>query len=353
MEHTGKGTMDRKLLKRVCNLPGIPGFEDAVQEVAIEVLEACCDEVKRDPVGNVIALKKATNPPRGRKKPLKLMIAAHADEPGMLVINIDAKGMLKFRSMGGLGSETTQSQRVLIYGHGNKPIRGCVVPKGGNNGKAAPLGDLVIDTGMPKEEVEKKIPLGSPVTFENDASVLNGKMWVGRNFDDRIGTYCLLEAMRQVKTTSVDVYAVSSVQEEVGLRGARAAAGGICPDIGIAIDGSMSKGAYNDGGNLCEPGKGTGIYMVDKLTIGHPKLVKYLFNMCEKHKIPHQLNIGGGTDAAAIQQSPGGVITTTVGAPVRYMHSTVQLCHADDMDATVALLVKFMQMANTFYSSLK
>ena len=342
--------MNRNLLKKICNAPGISGFEDAAQAIATEVLQACCDEVKRDHLGNVIALKKATNPPKGRKKPLKLMIAAHADEVGMLVTNIDGKGMLQFRMMGGLASEVAQSQRVII--HAEKPIRGVVVPKGGGDGKAAPLGDLVIDTGMPREQVEKRVSLGSVVTFENDTSVLNGKMWVGRNFDDRIGSYCLLEAMRQVKKTSVDVYAVSSVQEEVGLRGARAAAGGICPDIGIAIDGSMSRGAYSDNGSLCDPGKGTGIYMVDKLTIGHPKLVKYLFKMCEKHMIPHQLNIGGGTDAAAIQQSPGGVIATTVGAPVRYMHSTVQLCHADDMDATVALLVKFMETAHTFYNGL-
>lgn len=342
--------MDRKLLQRVGDAPGPSGFEDSAQDIAVEIFKSCCDEVTRDPVGNVIGLKKATNPPAGKKPPIKLMIAAHADEVGMLVTNIDDKGMLKFRQLGGLSSEVAQSQRVII--HSKKEIRGVIVPKGNKEGKTTPLSDLVIDTGLTKEQVRKAVSLGDVVTFENDTSILNGKMWVGRNFDDRIGTYCLLEAMRQVKKTSVDVYAVSSVQEEVGLRGARAAAGGIQPDIGIAIDGSMTKGAYKDGDNLCVPGKGTGIYMIDNLTIGHPKLVKYLFAMCKKHKIPHQLNIGGGTDAAAMQQSPGGCIATTVGAPVRYMHSTVQLCHADDIDATVALLVKFMETAHTFMKSL-
>jgi endoglucanase len=139
----------------------------------------------------------------------------------------------------------------------------------------------------------------------------------------------------------------------VGLRGARAAAFGVAPDIGIAIDGSMARGAYGKkSGNLCDPGKGTGIYVRDKLTIGHPPLVRYLCDMCEQHNIPYQRNIGGGTDAAAIQQSRAGVIATTVGAPVRYMHSTVQLCHADDMDATVDLLVKFAETAHEFYDSL-
>jgi putative aminopeptidase FrvX len=179
-------------------------------------------------------------------------------------------------------------------------------------------------------------------------------MWVGRNFDNRIGSYSLLEAMQTLGDTAVDVYAVSSVQEEVGLRGARPAAFGCAPDIGIAIDGSMARGAnVEDFRNLCEPGEGTGIYMVDNLTIGHPGLVRYLFDMCEANKIPYQRNIGGGTDAQAIQQSRAGVITTTVGAPVRYMHSTVQLCHADDMDATVAMLVKFLETAHDFYAGLK
>ncbi len=342
--------MDRTLFTRVGNAPGPSGFEDAAQDIAVEILKKCCESVKRDPVGNVIAIKRATKQPAGKKKPLKLMIAAHADEVGMLVTNIDAKGMLKFRQLGGLSSEVAQSQRVVI--HSKKQIRGVIVPNTNKEGKTTPLGDLVIDTGLTRTEVKRSVSLGDIVTFENDTSQLNGKMWVGRNFDDRVGTYCLLEAMRQVKETSVDVYAVSSVQEEVGLRGARAAAGGICPDIGIAIDGSMTKGAYNDGSNLCVPGKGAGIYMVDNLTIGHPKLVKYLFAMCKKHKIPHQLNIGGGTDAAAMQQSPGGCVVTTVGAPVRYMHSTVQLCHEKDIDATVDLLVKFMETAHTFYKSL-
>ncbi len=339
--------MNPKLFQSICNAPGIPGFEDAVQAIAAGIFETCCDTVTRDPLGNLIGLKKAKATGKG-KQPLKLMLAAHADEPAMMVTRFDGKGMIKFRMVGGVNPVMAQSQRVLIHTGAKKPVRGCIVPKDAD----CKLDALCIDTGLSKEKLETLVPLGSPITIDEDASVLNGKMWVGRNFDNRVGNYCLVEAMRQVGDTHVDVYAVSSVQEEVGLRGARAAAGRILPDMALAIDGSMTKGAYDDGDNLCEPGKGTGIYMIDKLTIGHPKLVKHLFAMCAKHKIPHQLNIGGGTDAAAIQQCPGGCIVTTVGAPVRYMHSTVQLCHADDIDATVALLVKFMETAHEFYADL-
>lgn len=340
--------MNENLLKRICNAPGVPGFEHGAQDIAEEVLRTCCDEVKRDALCNVIGLRKATHPPAGRKQPLRIMLAAHIDEVGMMVKHIHGNGMIHFIQMGGLGSAVAQSQRVII--HGKKPVRGVIVPKFNDpDDKAPALKDLLIDTGLPKAKLEKLVTPGDVATFEDDVSLLNDKMWVGRNFDDRIGSYCLLEAMRQVGNTRVDVYAVSTVQEEVGLRGARPAAFGVAPDIGIALDGSMARQAYvPEQDNLCEPGKGTGIYLIDNLTIGHPGLVRYLLDLGRKHKIPCQRNIGGGTDASAIQQSREGVIATTIGAPVRYMHSTVQLCHAADMDATVALLVKFMENAHEF-----
>ena len=327
--------MDKDLLQRICNAPGVSGFEDVVQAIATDVLKSCCDEVRRDAMGNVIALKKATTPPADRERPIRLMLAAHADEVGMMVKHINNKGFIHFIAMGGLHTQVTESQRIVI--HGKKPVRGVVVPKtASGDDKPAKADDLLVDTGLPKKQLEALIKPGDVMTYENDASVLNGKMWVGRNFDNRIGSYSLLEAMRTVGDTCVDVYAVSSVQEEVGLRGARPAAFDIEPDIGVAIDGSMARGAYiEEHENLCEPGEGTGIYLIDKLTIGHPRLVQYLIDMCEKNGIRYQRNIGGATDASAMQQSRAGVISTTLGAPVRYMHSTVQLCHADDMDATV------------------
>ncbi len=344
--------MDRDLLQKLCNAPGVPGFEGAAQDAARDVLAECCDEVKRDALGNLIALKRATRPPADGVPPLRLMLAAHIDEVGLMVKHINGSGMIHFIQLGGLNPTVAQSQRIII--HGRKPVRGVIVPKdGGKDAKPSALDELLIDTGLTKEALEAWVSPGDIATFENDASVLNDKMWVGRNFDDRIGTYCLLDAMRSVGDTCVDVYAVSSVQEEVGLRGARPAAFGVAPDVGLAIDGSMARGAYvKDHANLCVPGQGTGIYIVDNLTIGHPRLVRHLFDLCETHKIPYQRNIGGGTDAAAMQQSRAGVIATTIGAPVRYMHSTVQLCHEDDMDATVALLVQFMQSAHSFMEGL-
>lgn len=335
--------MDSQLFVRVCNTPGVPGYEGPVQDIAAEILAACCDDVERDRIGNVVGVKKAVVRTAGRVP--RLLLAAHADEIGMMVKHIDGNGYIHFIQVGGLNAQVCESQRVVI--HCSDPVRGVIVPKSNGDDKPAKLEDLLVDTGLPVDEVKKRVTPGDVMTYEGDTSILNGKMWVGRNFDDRVGTYCLLAAMRRVGETKVDVYAASSVQEEVGLRGMHAAARRLDPDIAVAIDGSMTRGAYvKDRDNLCEPGKGTGIYLIDKLTIGHPGLVRFLFKVAARHNIPAQLNIGGGTDASAIQKSGADVMATTIGAPTRYMHSTVQLCHADDIDATVDLLVKFMESAH-------
>jgi tetrahedral aminopeptidase len=344
--------MNNGLLKRIASASGVSGFEDAVQEIVATELADCCDEVWRDHLGNVFALKRSRSWADSGRRPIRLMIAAHADEVGMMVKHINPKGYIHFIQMGGINPIVAQSQRVVI--HGRRTVRGVIAPRLGDDCKeAGKLDDLLIDTGLPRSELDELVSPGDIITFEGDASVLNGKVWVGRNFDNRVGTYCLVEAMRQVGQTAVDVYAVSTAQEEVGLRGARAASFAIAPDIGIALDGSMAGMAYvPDHEYICELGKGTGIYVVDKLTIGHPHLVRYMLELCAERGITCQRNIGGATDASAMQQSRGGVIATTIGAPVRYMHSTVQLCDADDMDATVDLLVAMMQTANRFYEQL-
>jgi endoglucanase len=206
---------------------------------------------------------------------------------------------------------------------------------------------MLIDVGLPRNLVCERVRIGDVITLAQEFVPLNENVYMARNFDDRLGTYCLLEAMRQLRPASVDVYAVSTVQEEAGVRGAPVATYAIEPDIGLAIDGSPACGGFiKPHENITEMGKGVGIYIMDGLTIGDHRLVRFLFDLCEKHGIAHQRNIGGGTDASAIQRTRTGALSTTVGAPTRYMHSTVQLCHADDVEATVALLRTFLEHAH-------
>jgi len=343
--------MDQELLERICNTPGVSGYEDEVQKVVTEALSACCDEVRRDRLGNVIGLKKATQPPEGGDRAIRAVLAAHADEIGMMVKHVDENGFIRFQPVGGLDPKVLVSQRVVI--HGAETVGGVIVPdsRADSKEKVTPLEDVFIDTGLPHDTVCELLNVGDIITFDQDVTLLNDKVYVGRNFDNRIGVYCLVEAARRLGDASVDAYFVSSVQEEVGVRGMPAAAYAIEPDIGIAIDGSLSWGPYaKEHQRLCGVGKGTGIYIMDGLTIGDRRLVGFLFDLCERDGIPFQRNIGGGTDASAIQRTKEGALSTTVGAPVRYMHSTVQLCHADDIEATIELLTAFLRSAHELLS---
>ncbi|MBD3181530.1 M42 family peptidase [Candidatus Poribacteria bacterium] len=334
--------MNNELLEKVCNIPGIPGFEDPIQEFVMGILKPNCDEAYRDRMGNVIGLKKARKQDNNQE-PLRVILAAHADEIGMMVKHIDGDGFIRFAPVGGLNPQAIVSQRVII--HGRKSVNGVIVPTSGDRTPA--LKDMLIDTGLPGDEVRKLIEVGDVITFAQELVYLNEKVYMSRNFDDRLGTYCMLEAVKNLGETCVDVYAVSTVQEEKGVRGMPIAAFAIKPDMGIAIDGSPTWGAHvSKVDNICAMGQGTGIYLMDGLTIGDRRLVKFLFDLCEKYDIPYQRNIGGGTDASAIQRTGIGALATTIGAPTRYMHSTVQLAHGDDIEATVKLLVKFLENAH-------
>lgn len=344
-----------ELLKRLSDMPGVCGFEDAAQDIVEEELKSCCDEVWRDRMGNVFGLKKADN---GTKKAPRVMFAGHVDEIGLMVTHIDTAGFIRFAPLGGLNSSYLISQRVIV--HGTKPLHGVIPPKYKDLAKKEeqesilPLEELYVDTGLSYEEVATVVNIGDIISIDCDFRFLNDKVVTGRNFDDRLGVYCMIEAMKQLGKTRVDVYAVSTVQEEVGVRGAHTAAFAVEPDFGIAIDGAITRDVPHAAAHQrrCSMGKGTGIYIMDRLTIGSPKLVAHLIELCETKGIPYQRNIGGGTDASAIQRAKSGALSTTIGAPTRYMHSSVQLAHVDDLKATSDLLRVFAENAHDLYAAL-
>ena len=334
-------TVDVQLLREISNAHGISGFEDDVQNVVRGHLRSSCDEVSTDRLGNVTGLRRAAGDRDGAPR---LVLAAHSDEIGFMVRHIDERGYLRVALVGGIHAHTSTSQRVVV--HGREPVKGVVVPVHPVHAKPEELSpeDLFIDVGLPVEQVRELVEVGDPVSYAQEFEELNDNVVLGRNFDDRIGTYCLVQAMRDVGETQVDVYAVSTVQEELGVRGATVVGNATLPDIAVAIDGSLPRGPYVDEHVwTTEFGAGTGIYVMDRLTMGSPKLVAFLVDLCRRRGIPFQRNVGGGTDASALQRSGLGALATTIGAPVRYMHSTVQLCHVDDIDATVALLVALME----------
>ena len=343
--------MTIELLRQLSNAPGVPGFETPVQDIVRKVLETARVETRTDRMGNVIGLRQAAEPPASGR-PLRVVVAAHADEIGMMVKSIDADGFIHPHPLGGLHRPSMVSQLVVV--HGREPVRGIVAPRVANGMPPSPrtqevqeLDEMVIDLGLPAAHIHALVRVGDPITFAQEFATLNDDVYAGRNFDDRIGTYCLLEAMSRLGETAVDVYAVSSVQEELGVRGMVPAAHAIDADIGIALDGSLCLDPYSrHHDQTCVMGSGTGIYVMDDRTVGSPELVAFLFDLGRRYGIATQPNIGGGTDASAIQRAGGGALATTIGAPVRYMHSTVQLCHRADIEATIELVRAFLENAH-------
>lgn len=336
-------------MRAICTTPGIPGFEDAIQDVVARLLTPHVDELWRDRMGNLIAVKRAR--PEAGATPRRLVYAAHVDEIGMMVSHVDAAGFVRFRAVGGLDPRALPSQRVIVHASqgDRRTLHGVIATQSGWLGtpedrqRVFPIDELYVDLGRTGADVAARVVMGDPITFAAELDDLNDDVLVGRNFDDRIGVYCLIEAMRRLERVDVDVYAVASVQEEVGVRGMPTAAHAIAADLAVAIDGALpSDTPYARAEQRqCLLGHGTGIYLMDNRTIGTPRLVRGLIDTCLRHGIPFQRNLGGGTDASEIQRHGLGAWATTIGAPTRYMHSTVQLVHRADVEATIALLVAF------------
>ena len=340
-----------ELLRVLSDTPGVSGFEDPVQHVVKAELKPVCDSVHVDKIGNVIGLKRGVRTEQGLVL-LKVMLAAHVDEIGLMVKHIDRDGFVRFMPIGGFDPRTLVAQRVII--HGQRDVKGVIAPQPNwiLNDKdrqiVLDIKELVIDAGMDKETISKLVSIGDVISLAQPFDELNDKVVIGRNFDDRVGVYVMLEAMKRIKECQVDVYAVATVQEEVGLRGVPTAVNAIEPDVGIALDGSLASDVpyAKEEERHCIMGAGTGIYVMDRLTISDRKLVRFLLQLAQNKGIKTQINLGGGTDASVIQRHRTGARVCTIGAPTRYMHSTVQLCSKEDIESTIELLVAFLHNAH-------
>jgi endoglucanase len=340
--------VNTEILKQLCETPGVSGYEDPIRNLIMDLLQPYVDRIMVDSLGNVVAYKKR----RPNKKRIKIMIAAHMDEIGFVVKYIDKEGFLRLEPVGGIDARTVIGQKVIVYG--KKPIVGVLPPRPiwltteEERKKVPEVKEMFVDLGLPYAEVVQIVRIGDPVVLAQGFAALNENVVVGRNFDDRIGIYVMWATLTSLKSCGADIYAVATVQEELGVRGAGVAAFNIEPNIGIAIDGSLAADVpgVKEEERGCSLGKGVGIYLIDRLTVSDKRLVGFLMQLAEKNGIPYQLNIGGGTDASAIQRSKGGTIVCTIGPPIRYMHSGVQLCHLGDIEAAVDLLCLFLESAH-------
>jgi putative aminopeptidase FrvX len=341
-------SLNLELLSKLCLTPGPPGGEAPIRNIVLEEIKGLVDECRVDAMGNVIAIKKG-------KEPKKVMTAAHMDEISFIVTHIDKSGFARVHTLGGFDPKTLTAQRVIVHGKsdlvgvmGSKPIH---LMEAAERSKAPKIKDYFIDFGMSGEEVKKYIQVGDKVTRERDMIEI-GDCVSTKSLDNRVSVFILIEALKQMQTPAYDFYAVFSVQEEVGLRGAMTAARQIDPDFGFGLDTTIANDlpAAGEHEYITRLGKGTAIKIMDSSVITDERMVKFMESVANAHQIPNQREIltGGGTDTAMIQRGGNGAITGCISIPTRHIHSVVEMCHKDDIQASIDLLAQCAEEMDRF-----
>jgi endoglucanase len=334
-----------ELLTELCETPGAPGREERIRAVVRRELEPHADSIEVDPLGNLIARRAGSGGPR-------LMLSAHMDEIGFMVTHVEDGGFLRLIPLGGFDPKTLTAQRVIVHGRedllgvlGTKPVH---LMSDEEKRKAPALDDYFVDLGLPVERVRALVRAGDVVTRERAMARL-GDLVTCKSLDNRAGLYVMIEAFRGLGDHHCEVVAVASVQEEVGLRGARVATARVRPRIGLAIDITLA----NDGPGakpherITTIGGGAAIKVYDTSAIVPRGVVDHLVAIAADRDIPSQLEVmvRGGTDTRELGLSGDGAPAGCVSIPTRYVHQVVESCHPDDLDACVALVTAFCETA--------
>ncbi len=335
-------------LEQLSNACGVAGREEEVRNLMVKLLKPHADEVIVDRLENVIALKK------GKKDKPKVMLAAHMDEVGLMVKTITKEGFLQFTKMGGIDDRILMAQKVNVLTDkavlpgivGSKPPH---IQKEEERKKIVAYDELFIDVGAESREDAKEmgVKIGDPVAFDIRYVKIGKDAVMGKAFDDRIGCAVMVEALKQLQDTECTVYAVGTVQEELGLRGAGTAAFGIDPDVGIALDVTVAGDVpgVREFDTTVKMGKGPALSVTDSGLITHPKVLRLLMTAAEENKIAFQLETGlmGTTDAARISLTRQGVPSGTISIAARYIHSPVGIVSLKDAENSVKLAVAAVQ----------
>jgi endoglucanase len=330
-------------LEKLSNASGISGFEDEARQVIKEEITSHVDSVSTDSMGNLFATKKGDN-----DKP-KIMLAAHIDEVGLFVDFIESNGAVRFQKVGGIDNRVLLSKRVYVGKDkkpgviGAKPIH---LQKPDERGKKVmESDDMFIDVGASsKEEAEKVAKVGDPVVFATKC-VQSDNILRGKAFDDRAGCGVLVELLK--KNYPMTIHAVFTVQEELGLRGARIAAYAVNPDYAFALEGTPAgdvpaRPETRDVSPSTALGEGPAITIMDRSVISDKRLVNLLVDTAKRFNIPYQFKrtVSGGTDSGAIHLTREGVPSVTVAVPVRHIHSPVCIMNLSDFHNTVELMYR-------------
>ena len=335
----------KQLLEKLSNAYGVSGFEDDVRNLMMGELKGHVDDLDVDNMGNLIATK------NGKPDGKKVMLAAHMDEIGLIVRYIDKNGFIKFSKLGGINDQMLLNQEVYIHSNGEK-ILGVIGSKPPHRMKAAEkkkpvqYENMFIDIGASdKENAEEMVNVGDPITIKQKFAELKNDLVMGNAMDNRVGCAILLEVMKRARSDAT-IYGVGTVQEEVGLKGAKTAAYRINPDMALALDVTISGDhpGMKEEDAPAKAGEGPCIILTDasgRGIITHPQVKELLIQVAEEEEIPYQLEVseGGTTDATAIHLTREGIPTGVISPPSRYIHTPVSVVNIKDVENAVKLIL--------------
>jgi putative aminopeptidase FrvX len=338
--------METKLLKQLCEAPGLPGAEEPVKEIVISALKEFTEEITEDALGNVVAHIPGDGP--------RLLLDAHMDEVGFMVRHINERGFLRVIPLGGIDPKVFYGQRLVVWG--KKPLVGMVaaspphIRKEGEK-EAPEVEDCFIDLGLSPEKVSSLVKVGDVVSYfspfvETEDAVIS------KAIDDRVGLFVILEALRQKPRIGCDLYVSATAQEEVGLRGANVIVPQYEPEIVIALEGTVANDipGVPEHKTLAKVGKGPEIRLSDKYLVANRALSFFIIELANRRKIPHQVTVKkvGSTNATAMQVTGKGSRVGAVSVPVRYLHSPGCLAYKSDIEETIKLITAILEEIKHF-----
>jgi len=339
-----------ELLKRLSEVPGVAGREDLVRELIEQELKGTVDVLSVDAMGNLTAIKRAA-----KEGAPKAMVAAHMDEIGFFVKYIDDKGFIRVQKVGGFDPRNLFARQVTVHASlAGKQLIGVMNPAGKpihistaeERAKVPELESFYVDLGLDGEAVRKQVRVGDMITL-NQQFIDMGAVVTGKALDDRVGCWIMIQTLKRLENPAFEVHAVFTVQEEVGLRGARTGAFRVEPDVGIALDTTLAVDTpdVDEHYRVTQLGQGVGLKVMDGSSISTRWLLDAFLALAEKHGIAYQLEVLplGGTDAGAIQLNRAGVPSLTLSTPSRYVHTVTEMVAKSDLEAEVALLTAFLQ----------
>ncbi len=347
------------LLRKLCEVDGVPGYEEAVDDVVWEELEGFVDELYVDKMGNLVAVKGEGD--------FSLMVSAHKDEVGLIVTHVEEKGFLRFAKLDGIPDHVLPSKRVRIYTRSGSVVSGVIGLKSAHlmtedeRKQVLSIDKLFIDVGASSREEVYALGIreGDPVAVDAPFLELPNGFVCAKALDDRAGCAALIQALKSSEPR-MRVYGVFTVQEEVGLRGAVTSAYSLMPDAGIALENMPTSDhpeAKPEESSSVELGKGPALVVADgrrgSLSRGyiiHPKMRTWVEEIASKRGISLQKAIleGGTTDATAIQTTRGGVPSCVIAAPARYMHSFSEVLKLSDLEQMTELLRALLESKPPF-----